>query len=183
MKRYSLVQRLLHWIIALIVIGTLAGGLTLSIYDGFEGTKEAFGLAVTNMIYKYHKTFGVIILAAMTVRLIARLIYGKPDYAEPLTRFEHVASTAVHHLLYVLLLVQPTLGWLATGAAGFPVEFFNSKLPPILGKDKALGEMLYEWHGVIGWLIFVLLILHVCGALKHWLINRDSVMQRMSLFG
>ncbi|MDH3667761.1 MAG: cytochrome b [Paracoccaceae bacterium] len=179
--RYTLLQRLIHWVVAIIVIGVLAGGLTLGTY-GFDGLKNAYGIEVTNFVYKYHKTFGVIILALMTFRLLVRLTQGKPDYDPPISRFEASASKAVHALLYAALLVQPVLGWLATAAGGFPVEFFNSKLPGLIGKDKALSETLYDIHGSVGWLIIALLVLHLGGAMRHWLINRDTVMTRMSLF-
>ena len=182
MPRYALIQRLLHWAIALVVLGALAIGLIFAIYDGFAGTKEAFGEATTNLFYKYHKTFGVIILFAMIVRILVKLRLGKPAYAQPLSRFEHVASNAVHGLLYLGLLIMPVLGWLGTAAGGFPVQFFGWTLPGLIGKDKALYEILMEFHGVIGWIMLICVLMHIGGALKHWLVNKDGVMTRMSLF-
>ncbi|MEM7056681.1 MAG: cytochrome b [Pseudomonadota bacterium] len=182
MPRYPLIQRLLHWIIAIIVLGTLAAGLTIGILDGFKGTKEALGGELTGMLYKYHKTFGVIILGAMTVRIIVKLIMSKPEYAQPLGRFEHIASNAVHGLLYVLLLLMPILGWLATDAGNFPVQFFEGKIPGFIDKDMDLYGTLMGLHGFFGWLVAVLLVLHIAGALKHWLIDRDGVMGRMGFF-
>ena len=182
MARYSLLQRLLHWGIAILVLITLGIGLIFAIYDGFAGTKEAFGGPTTGLFYKYHKTFGVIILFAMTVRIIVKLRRGKPDYAQPLTKFEHIASNAVHGILYLALLLMPVLGWLGTGAGGFPVEFFNWKLPGILSKDKELYGTLMELHGILGWIILICVLAHIGGALKHWIVNKDGVMQRMSLF-
>ena len=182
MPRYALSQRLLHWIIALIVLGVLAVGLIFSIYDGFKGTKEAFGDQLTGMFYKYHKTFGIVILFAMILRIIVKLIKGKPEYSQELSKFDRIASNSVHGLLYVLLVAMPILGWLGTGAGGFPVQFFEWNLPGILAKDKELYGTLMELHGICGWLVLICVILHIGGALKHWLINRDGVMQRMSLF-
>ena len=179
--RYTLPQRLIHWIVAVIALCGLALGLVLGFY-GFDGLKNGYGIEVTNFVYKYHKTFGVLILGLMTLRLILRLAHGKPDYDMPLTSFEASASRAVHFLLYAALLVQPVLGWLATAAGGFPVEFFNWTLPGLIGKDKELSETLYGLHGSVGWLIVTLLVLHIGGALKHWLVKRDTVMTRMSLF-
>ncbi len=182
MPRYALTQRLLHWLIAFMVLGTLAVGLIFSIYDGFDGTKAAFGAELTGLFYKYHKTFGVLILGFMTIRILVKLMLGKPDYVQPLTRFEHIASNAVHGLLYLLLLAMPVLGWLGTGAGGFPVQFFDYKLPGILAKDKELYSILMELHGICGWLILIFVSIHIGAALKHWLVKRDGVMSRMSLF-
>ena len=179
--RYTLPQRLIHWTVAVIAAGSLTLGIMLWYY-GFDGLKDGFGIGTTNLIYKYHKTFGVLILGLMTLRLVLRLAHGKPEYETPLTSFEASASRAVHFLLYVALLVQPVLGWLATAAGGFPIEFFNWTLPGLIGKDEALSKTLYGLHGAVGFMIIALLVLHVGGALKHWLINRDTVMKRMSLF-
>ncbi len=179
--RYTLLQRLIHWAVAIIAICLLAAGATLGIL-GFDGVKETFGMPVTNAIYKYHKTFGVILLGLMTLRLVLKLTLGRPDYDPPLPRFNAVASAAVHGMLYVALLVQPMLGWAATAAGGFPIEFFNSTLPKLIGKDPALSKTLYSIHGAVGALILALIAVHVGAALMHAFIKRDTVMKRMSLF-
>ena len=182
MERYALSQRLLHWLIALMVLGALTVGWTLGTL-GFKGTVDTFGQDMTNLLYKYHKTFGVLILGFMTLRIVLKLMLPKPAYAQPLSRFEHVASNAIHGILYVALILMAAVGWLGTGALGFPVEFFDWKLPAIIGKDKAVGEfLLYTLHGLLGYVITACVFLHIAGALKHWLVNKDGVMLRMSLW-
>jgi cytochrome b561 len=178
---YSLLQRLIHWAVAVIAILLLAVGSTLGIL-GFDGVKDTFGIEVTNALYKYHKTFGVILLGLMTLRLIVKLMQGRPDYDPPLPRFNKAASAAVHGLLYVALLVQPMLGWAATAAGGYPVQFFSTTLPGFIGKDKALSETLYGLHGAVGWTIIALLTIHIGAALMHRFVKHDTVMSRMSLF-
>lgn len=176
--KYALSQRLLHWIIALMVLGTLAIGLLLG-FLGFSGVKDTFGIDIANLLYKYHKTFGILILGLMVIRIIVKLAKGAPDYAQPLTKFEHSASKAVHGLLYLCLFAMPVLGWLGTGANGFPVEFFNWKLPAILEKDKELGGLLMELHEIVGWTLAALIALHIGAALKHAIVKKDGILQRM----
>ncbi len=178
--RYALVQRLLHWLIALLVLGVLGVGMTLG-FLGFDGVKETFGGDVTNVLYSLHKTFGVTILALMILRLALRLTLGVPHYRPPLPGFERVASRLVHGLFYVALLAMPVIGWLATAAGGYPVQFFGWALPGFIGKDKDLSETLFSLHSFVGWVILGLIVLHVGGAMRHWLIKRDGVMARMSL--
>lgn len=180
-QRYSLSQRLLHWFTALLVIPALAGGILLGTL-GFEGVRDAFGMEVTNVLYAAHKTTGVLILVVVLVRLGVRLTLGAPAPAPTLTPVERWASRSVHTLLYLVLIVQPLLGWLATAAGGYPVEFFGWNLPGLVAKDKALSEILFQAHGLLGFFLLLLLGLHIAGALRHWLIKRDGVMRRMSLF-
>lgn len=180
-ERYTVLQRLFHWGMAVTVLGGLAAGLTIGYYD-FAGLKENFGMPVTNAIYEYHKTLGLLTFALLLVRGPLALLYGKPRYNPPITVFERVASITVHALLYAALFLMPIFGWLATDISDYPVEFFNWNLPQFFTKNKELGEFLYDMHRAIGWILAALVALHIAAALKHWLINRDGVMRRMSLF-
>ena len=102
MERYAFSQRLLHWVIAVLVLGALTVGWTLGTL-GYKGVVDTFGQDMTNTLYKYHKTFGVIILGLMLVRIVLKLMLPKPAYAEPLSNFDRIASNSVHGILYVAL--------------------------------------------------------------------------------
>ncbi|MGJ7462487.1 cytochrome b [Halomonas sp. MA07-2] len=179
--RYAYPHRVLHWLVAVVLLFSLASGLTLG-FLGFEGAMERFGQRGTDFLYTAHKSLGVAMLALMTLRLVTRLLFVVPDHEPPLPAFQRVLSSAVHHLLYLALLVQPLLGWAATASGDFPVQFLHWRLPGVVGVDEALSERLFEWHGWLGWAILGLVALHIAGALFHWLIRRDNVMKRMSLF-
>lgn len=180
--RYSLLHRLLHWLIALLILLALIAGAFLWNY-GFAGLRDTFGMPATNLIYKYHKTAGVLILGLMLLRLALRLGAGVPAPVSTLTPVERGLSQAVHWLLYAAVIAMAAVGWLATAAGGFPVEFFDWKLPGLIGKDKALSETLYLVHGLLALTILALAGLHIAGALRHWKVKRDGVMRRMSLLG
>jgi cytochrome b561 len=178
-SRYTRAQRGLHWLVAVMAICVLAGGLLLGIL-GFKGVTELLGAPVRNFIYTYHKTFGLIVLAAMTIRLAIKLKHGAPPYQPPLERWQEVVSGIVHKSLYACLFAMPILGWAATDAANYPVEFFSWSLPQFIAKDKALGQTLYDLHGIVGWVLAVLIAMHIGAALHHWFIKRDRVMSRMT---
>lgn len=180
--RYTLSQRLVHWTVAVLVLITLFVGLGISWLGYYDGLVATFGNDITNAIFKYHKTFGVLILALMLLRSGLRLRYGKPPYAGSIPRINLVVSRIVHALLYALLLTMPVLGWLATASGDYPVQFFEFNLPGLIGVNEALSETLFWWHGLIGRVLLVLIFLHIGGAFYHWLIRHDEVMRRMSLF-
>jgi cytochrome b561 len=179
--RYNYVQRLLHWLIALLVLGLLAVGSLLGTL-GFEGLKGLVGLEMTNQLYGYHKTFGILLLALMVLRLALKRLFRPPPYQPPLTGLERAASLTVHSLLYVALILMPVLGWLGTAAGGFPVQFFDLTLPGLIPEDKELSKTLFGLHGIVGGVILGLILIHVGAAIYHWRIKRDGVMRRMSLF-
>jgi cytochrome b561 len=179
--RYTLLQRLLHWLIVVLVVLALSVGGTIG-YLGFDGLRAAFGPAGTDFIYTSHKTLGVLILGFMVLRLLARIGFGKPAYAQPLPAPQRIASGIVHWLFYVVLLAMPVLGWMATASGGYPVHLFNIELPGLIGRNKELSDQLFLLHRYTAYVLIGLIVLHVAGALYHWRVRRDEVMQRMSLF-
>jgi cytochrome b561 len=179
-ERYTLVQRRLHWLMALLVILALVVGMILG-WLGFDGARDAFGEGVTNALYAGHKTLGVLILALVALRLVMRLTQGIPPPEPSLTAFERVASHVVHISLYWVLLAQPVVGWLATAAAGYPVQFFAWTLPGLVAKDEALSEKLFELHELLAWILLALVVLHIGAAIMHEHFKHDGVMRRMSL--
>lgn len=179
--RYAYPHRVLHWLVAGILLLSLATGLSLG-WLGFEGAMERLGETLTNLLYTAHKTLGVLMLGLMTARVLTRLLFVVPLHEPPLPPLQRVLSTSVHHLLYLALLAMPVLGWMATASGGFPVQFLHWNLPGLIGESEALSEQLFLWHGRLGWIILGLVVLHIAGALFHWLIRRDGVMKRMSLF-
>jgi cytochrome b561 len=178
--RFTPAQRFLHWLIALIVLALLAVGLTFMVLD-YEGTVRAFGDETTNALYTYHKTFGILVLLLMLVRLVLRWRYPPPPYDPPLTPFERLASRSVHLLFYVLLIGMPIAGWLATAAGGYPVQFFDLTLPGLIGKDEALSKTLFQLHGAAGLLLLLLILIHVGAGFRH-LLRGDGVTRRIGLF-
>ncbi len=178
--RYTLVHRVLHWIIAVLVLLALALGGTIG-YLGFEGLRASFDAAGADFVYTAHKTLGVLILVFMALRVVTRLAFGKPDYTTTLPAFQRFMSRLVHGLLYVLLLAMPVIGWLATASGGFPVHLFHIELPGLVDRNEALSGTLFLWHRYLAWTLLGLVVVHVGAALYHWRIRRDGVMQRMSL--
>jgi cytochrome b561 len=177
--RYSLTQRLLHWLIAVLVMVLLAIGLTFWTL-GYDGTVALFGNDSTNLLYKYHKTLGILVLVLMIVRVALRRATPPPAYTPPLAATERVVSRTAHLLIYVLLLGMPVGGWLATAAGGYPVQFFDWELPSLIGKNEVLSEQLFRFHGIGGLVLTALLVLHIGAGLRHWL-RKDGISRRMSL--
>jgi cytochrome b561 len=170
----------LHWLIALLVFGLLAIGLLLG-NVGYDGLVESVGGEVTGMLYKYHKTFGIILLGLMVVRVILKRTLGSPKYDPPMHGVQHLAAVSVHVLLYVSLIAMSIAGWLATATGGFPVQFFDIDLPGLIGKNAELYPIFKQAHAWIGWFILGLIVVHVAAGLYHWKVKKDGIMERISL--
>jgi cytochrome b561 len=76
------------------------------------------------------------------------------------------------------------IGWAYTSATGFPVVLFGFlPLPDIIGPDKAMAALIKPWHQISAFALAGLVVLHVAAALKHQFIDRDNLLNRMSLRG
>ena len=180
LSRHPLFIRLVHWITALIMVWMIGTGLLLGFF-GFVGVRDMVGGDVTNLIYKYHKTFGIIILGLVVIRLVTKYTRPRPAELASLPRSQQLIASAVHVMLYLLLIGMPVLGWLGTAAGGFPVEFFQMTLPGLIDKDRDLSQLLFTLHWYGGWAFVVLIGMHAGAGLFHRFIKRDGVFRRISL--
>ena len=176
--RYALSLRLLHWIIATLVIALIAIGIWM-----VERAQADLWDGLTNTLYSWHKALGFAVLLLMIMRIIVRLISDTPPPATGLSLAVRRISTGVHLLLYLLLLVVPLLGW--AGVSAFPaliiVEGVNLPAMPGVPADQSLAKRFFEIHSTLAMALAVLAVLHIAAAVKHRWINKDEVFDRMRL--
>ena len=169
-RPFSPLSQLLHWATALAIFIAFPLGLSL----------ERAAPALTDTLYRLHWSFGLLVLALAVPRIVNRLWGHHPGPYPDLTRFEAMASSVVHKLLYVLMVAVPLGGWLGKSAYGGAITVFGLfDMPALLAHDEALGERILGVHKAGARLLALCVLLHVAGALKHAFINRDGVMQRM----
>ena len=75
---------------------------------------------------------------------------------------------------------MPVVGTVANSAYGAPTPFFGLfTLPKIAADNQALATQLFTAHRWAGFVVIVLAGMHIGGALFHFVIRRDTVLQRM----
>jgi cytochrome b561 len=169
--RWGSVQIGLHWTIAaLILIQVPAGWAMVSASPG----------GLQNFLYNVHKNVGVIVLLLAVVRLGWRWAHPVPELPADLPAWQATAARVTHFLLYLLLFLMPVTGFLYTALSGFPVPLLMvwdiSKLVPV---NKPAGEWFKLAHLSLQWLLYLVVALHVAGALQHHLVRKDWVLRRM----
>jgi cytochrome b561 len=169
--RYSWQAIALHWLLAVLIIGMLVLGYSL---EDIPRNTPARGFYVN-----LHKSFGVLVLVLVLVRLGWRFTHKPPPLEAGMPRWQAVAAAWSHRLLYLCILLQPLSGYLGSSFGKYGVKFFGIELPNWGWEDKALRGFFGEVHGVVAFTLAVLVVVHVLAALKHLLIDRDQVFQRM----
>lgn len=173
--RYSGVAIVLHWVLALAILGLFGVGLYMADLPFSPWRLK---------LYNWHKWAGVTLLALSAARLLWRWTHRPPalpvaiEQAMPV--WQRVAHHATHHGLYVLFFAVPLLGWAYSSAAGFPIVWFGQiALPDFVAKNKELADLLKPLHELAAWALVGLAGLHIGAALKHHWIDRDGLLNRM----
>jgi cytochrome b561 len=178
--RYDFIRRILHLIVAISGLGLLAVGMLFYFLD-VEGTQKLFGADTTNMLLKYHKSFGIVVLISAIIIFRSRRRHGVPDYDPPQPLVTRLLSKLVQWVIIVGLIVMPIIGLLATASSGHPIEFFKWTLPGFLVEDKALAAKLFYWHSQVGLVLLGAVVIHLMAAYVHGRIAKDGVNSRMGL--
>src|ERR1700719_2694220 len=136
-QRFTPLQRLLHWLMALCILAMLFIGV------GMVSTVKPKYL----MLVSIHKPLGIAILVLALVRLAVRLRYGTPPLPADLPEPMKLAAKLSHYALYALMIGMPLLGWGMLSAASYPVVLFGGvHLPPILPQSDVLHTLLWNAH-------------------------------------
>jgi cytochrome b561 len=169
-ERYSTVAIWFHWIIALLIIANLIIGIG---HDGVPALRALMGA---------HFAIGLTVLALTVLRLGWRLGHRAPSYPNSMAGWEKGMAHANQWLLYVLMLALPLTGWLMMSGPGphRPMTWFGLFNMPFLPASKGAAGFGHEAHGVLGWTMLALVVLHVAAALRHHFIRRDRILVRMA---
>ena len=169
--RYSIPAIVLHWLMALLIFAAFPLGVYM----------HELPLSPDKLkLYSYHKWIGVSVFLLVAIRLGWRLTHTPPALPDGIATWQRHAGAIVHGLLYLLMLAIPLSGWLMSSAKGFQTVWFGVlPLPDLIGKDKALGDLLAEVHKILNFTLLALVVMHVGAALQHHFIERQPFLQRM----
>lgn len=169
-RHFAPLARLLHWLMALMIIAMLfiGAGMVASVSERHE------------WLLQLHKPLGIAILLLVIVRLAVRFTRRTPPLPADLPGWQVLAAKASHVLLYALMLILPLLGWSMISAAGDPVMLSESlRLPSILPADAQTFAWLRKAHGYLAYLLFLTVLVHLAAALFHGWVRRDEVLGSM----
>lgn len=174
--RYPATLRILHWVRAVLIIGLIAAGWTMTVLNDAVTSKYDF-------LYPWHKSFGVLAFLIVLAQLAIRALSHLPGPA-PLPVHERILSHVVHITMYALLLIVPLMGYAMSSSYvdSDGVIFLGIHLPELLPKDDERFRLFQFLHKTLAYSLLALVALHLAGALKHRYFDKDrrtDVLPRM----
>lgn len=161
----------LHWISA-------AGVIVLYLTGDAAGETEVrtAKLAATAQ----HVSIGMLLFSFLLARLLWSLSQPRPDPLES-NRSLRLIAQSVQVLFLAMIAAQIVTGPLVVWADARPLAVFDwvSIPSPFHAKVAWLQEASGEIHELAPKVLWPLLGLHVLGALKHLVLDRDATVRRM----
>jgi len=174
---YGSITKTFHWLTALLILSAFPLGI-LANNAAFATSEE---IAQKAWLFSLHKTIGVTVFFTALLRILWTLTQTSPADLHPDRKLESYAAHLVHWLLYISMLLVPLTGWINHAASvGFaPILWPFGQSLPLIPKSEAVSAFFSAGHFVFTKLLLASVVLHVAGALKHVVIDRDQTMRRM----
>ncbi len=169
---YTRTAVFLHWLIAVCVVAQIALGLwMIGVPKDPPGIRAGW--------FNLHKSIGITLGMLILVRIAWRLAHGAPALPQSLPHWKRAAAAANHVLLYACMIVMPASGYLGSSFTKYPVVYFGTRMPHWGWDDPTLKELCSQVHWVTVVIFMTLIVIHIAAALKHLLVDRDGIFQRM----
>ena len=169
---FGLVTILIHWLMALFIIGLFVIGkymLSLDYYDSFYHTGPW-----------WHKSFGLLVAFLLVYRIVWKLKNPSVKPLDSYKKYEISLAKLVQILLYISLIVCCISGVMISTAEGTGISFFNLfEIPAFIAKGKAQAELAGEIHYYATYTLIILAGLHMLAALKHHFLDKDKTLTRI----
>lgn len=166
--RYGAMPVTIHWLTAILILALLG--------SGFQAASTA-DPAVKAAFLRFHIPIAVIVLLLTIFRIVWWWrIDMKPLRVQGSPLWQEQSARAVHVIFYIIILgmVASGVGMMVLSGAG----------PIIFGKSAAALPNFNEYppripHGLGGFFLVALLVLHTGAALYHQFVVRDNLLRRM----
>jgi len=190
--KYTNVAIVLHWLIGIAILFMFVLGWFMTelpketpkttSFDIFNLGLITWGVeeeqSQRSFYFNLHKSVGLSLLMLIGLRMYWRFTHRPPAFLNSMKLWEKRLAKATHHSLYLLMFLIPLSGIIMSAGSKYGIKWFGIKVIPGFD-DKAIRELFYEFHEIFGLLLLLILILHILGAVKHSIVDKDGTLRRM----
>lgn len=171
-EQWGLVSIVFHWLSAITIIGLFALGwwmVELNYYSDWYKVAP-----------NWHRSMGVLLIGVIILRILWRWFNTTPDPIGEHRQWEKIAAKWTHLILYAQLLFMLPTGYLITTAKGQSLDVFDwFSIPATIQSIDNLEDIAGVVHKYIAYSMIGLASVHMLGAVKHHVVDRDATLKRM----
>jgi cytochrome b561 len=169
---YDPVARAAHWLAAALAVVAVSLGWAIG--------GVARGTAPRDLLILLHESVGLTLLGTMLFRAGWRCRHRPPPLPAGLARLDVALARCTHLVLYLLFILMPLAGYLNAAAAGHAVSLFGVlPIPRLLPENDRLSQAAIAVHLAAQYPLYLLVAIHIAGALYHGALRRDGILDRM----
>ena len=129
--KYPTSMRVLHWLMALLILGQIFGGWFMTPYD--EAREPLVG-----QLYWWHKSFGLLAFLFIFIRLTNRLRHVPPELPQSLPAFDRKLAHFAHWAIYFLIVMLPITGYTLSSTFEYSdgITFFGIHVPELFPEER-----------------------------------------------
>ena len=168
---YGSIAKLFHWgMFAMFVFMFILA----EIMDELEKGEEKW------MLYGWHKSTGILLLAIIVLRILWRISNINPLLPSKMKSHERILAHLGHFALYVCMIGLPLSGYVMSMAGGHGISFYGFfDIVNLLVENKELAHSAHDAHEFFAEAIYILVPLHILAALYHHIILKDNTLDKM----
>jgi len=164
--RFSKTTRYIHGITALLIIVLFPMGKYM---EGLD-ISDKMGLV------KIHALLGFVVLILTLIRTYAFFKHERPEDLKTGSKFNDKLAVWIHNIFYFLLFGIAISG-IATMILGGYGEAIQSGSTEMIKSHADIPSI--KPHGIMSFLLIVLLVLHVIGFFKHLIVKKENTIKRI----
>ena len=190
--KYTNVAIVLHWLIGIAILFMFVLGWFMTelpketpkttSFDIFNLGLITWGVeeeqSQRSFYFNLHKSVGLSLLMLIVLRMYWRFTHRPPAFLNSMKIWEKRLAKATHHSLYLLMFLIPLSGIIMSAGSKYGIKWFGIKVIPGFN-DKGVRDLFLEFHEIFGLLLLLILILHILGAVKHSIVDKDGTLRRM----
>ncbi len=169
--KYSKPAVVVHWLMAILIILMIIMGMYMS--DLPKGSEER------SWFFALHKSIGLTLALLVVFRTAWKVAVSPPALPSVVSIKQRKLAMATHHILYLLMFLQPISGYLSSSFSGYKTKFWGIPLYNWGWKDPELNELFSEIHDISAYGLILFISIHLAGVAYHIHKKEHQLIKRM----
>ncbi len=165
-KKFSKPTIVVHWLSAIIIITLFPLGKYMEGLDAID----KMGLV------KLHAFLGVVILVLTLYRTFLFFKHERPEDLKTGSKFNDKLAVWIHNAFYFLLIFIGISGLAVLFTGGY-IDAFGTNAVEMIKSPDEIPPL--KAHSLFSLILMVLLLLHVVGVIKHYILKKENTLKRI----